>query len=71
MTWTNEKPTVAGWYWHRDHYGNRVIEVRESGYNSEPGLVIIDPEFSHGETCIATTLGQFAGPIPKPEEAPE
>ena len=67
MTWTNEKPTVAGWYWYRDEYGARVILTIQG----PRGLIANDSGSSGHFLSLDYFPAQFAGPIPKPEEAPK
>lgn len=66
MKWTKEKPTKPGWYWFRSEteYGTctTVLEIR----NVQGGLVVV-------ETIAIYPLeefreGEWAGPIPEPEE---
>jgi hypothetical protein len=69
MTWTNEKPTVEGWYWYRDKPGasERVVEL----YHWQGGPKLFYREIGRilGMPIFHDEAGQFAGPIPKPEEA--
>jgi hypothetical protein len=66
LTWTHEKPTVPGWYWHRvqyqsnpEAYLSRVREVLE--YNVG-GLFVV------GYGDVQSMNGEWAGPIEQPEE---
>ena len=60
LRWTTEPPQEAGWYLWREKEWRRPI-VREV----EEGLVISD-EF--GTWSVIDVTGQWAGPIPEPEE---
>lgn len=69
MKWTDEKPTVPGWYWQR--FGtskNDPISIRH---------VFISDELYPGTPCFLMYMkicpvdivqGQWAGPIPEPED---
>lgn len=61
LAWTTEPPTVPGWYWWRWHKGaeNMPLEVRE-------GLIVEYPR--RILRAVADIGGQWAGPIPGPEE---
>lgn len=62
MIWTTDKPTKAGWYWHR-----------QSPHPPEIVLVYIDYTgnlSAFGERLEWITDSQWAGPIPEPEEQP-
>lgn len=65
MKWTWEKPTTPGWYWYRSivcetTMYTRVVEVFPNGKVSDGLLLPMDQ--------IATRQGEWAGPIPEPEE---
>lgn len=65
LTWTNEPPKVAGWYWCRLSRLNmpRCVEV----YGSEDGL-----RFGSGDSWREPSMAvesegfEWAGPIPAP-----
>lgn len=69
LPWTDAKPTVPGWYWHR--YGPRdgdaptVVEIA-----IHPKRAKLMTVWAAHSTDDWTELleGQFAGPIPQPEE---
>lgn len=62
MTWTSDKPTVPGWYWYRGYEdADRVVHVMDNGES----LVACSFEFSESMFYLD---GQWAGPIPAPEE---
>ena len=69
MTWTNEKPTAAGWYWYRDHIDTRIVSLIENAVMVRGELGIFDPLNIYYVLLVSESMGQFAGPIPKPEEA--
>lgn len=60
MTWSSEKPTVDGWYWWRSDYDETPVPVylRKTLVTSWGGK----------ERWIENVGGEFAGPIPAPEE---
>ena len=68
LTWTNEPPKVAGWYWCRVSklYQPRLVEV----YDSEDGL-----RFGSGDSWQEPSMSvescgfEWAGPIAQPIEA--
>lgn len=70
LAWTDAKPTVPGWYWHR--YGPRdgdaptVVEIA-----IHPKRAKLMTVWAAHSTDDWTELleGQFAGPIPLPTEA--
>lgn len=60
MKWSKEKPKKTGWYWYRDS----VIETPFIG--KLQGSCI---SFPHGMYIyVDDAPGEFAGPIPEPEE---
>lgn len=65
MKWTTEKPTAPGWYWYRSivcevtRY-TRVVEVFPNGKVSDGSLFPMDH--------VDKFNGEWAGPIPEPEE---
>ena len=64
MVWTQDTPTVPGWYWHRSPSG--VIWVEELALRGGQLVVVDQNGRAHAlETCS----GEWAGPIPQPEEA--
>lgn len=65
LTWTRERPTAPGWYWWREKIHTcpdwivRVVEIIEYPIGT---LYVM----GHG---LSTRLdGEWAGPIPQPEE---
>ena len=61
LTWTDAKPTVPGWYWHRSQAGQRA----DIGYYQDEQILL--------DGCLEWVIhlkGQFAGPIPAPKETP-
>lgn len=66
LAWTRERPTVPGWYWYRDRsIVPRVVSLTQDGY----GLVAYGIE----EYCnrLYEVRGEWAGPLPHPEEPRE
>lgn len=63
MTYTNEKPTTPGWYWYRESpkHDASIIEI----YDFMAGLEYQRDGYAVG---VYQSHGQFAGPIPEPEE---
>ncbi len=65
MIWSKEKPTHPGWYWYRSivcetTLYTRVVEVFPDGKVCDGSLLPMD----HIDKC----QGEWAGPIPEPEE---
>lgn len=59
MKWQSKKPKIPGWYWLRSAGDiDRVVHVVELGQ-----MYCISFGF------VSQLHGQWAGPIPKPEEA--
>lgn len=66
LTWTKEKPTVAGWYWWRfDKTSQKAI--MQIGICNDGSLM----EFGDNGPMLAAVNfnGQWSGPIPLPKEA--
>lgn len=66
MKWTHEKPTAPGWYW----YKNADDEIPEIACVISKGGELYLSFFGEYtfEVELADCLGEFAGPIPKPED---
>lgn len=71
LIWTSKRPTVPGWYWWRkrgDYYlasrGPVVVQIEE-GYRRNSGwlLYIVGVGGS-----LEDKPGEWAGPLPHPEE---
>ena len=58
LVWSDAKPTVPGWYWWKNEDDNFYIVWYSDDVFNVSGRV-------HGAKNIS---GQFAGPIPEPEE---
>lgn len=63
FVWTDVKPTVPGWYWYRESASEHpdsweIVDYRDGEIIDEDGFIFHPDEFT----------GQFAGPIPQPEE---
>ena len=66
MTWTPNKPTQPGWYWYRFKGNSSWLEVREI---LEGGFWSTEDESGCTEYINVNELhGEWAGPIPEPEE---
>ena len=69
MNWTNEKPTVPGWYWWRqlavDHPG---VIVSVSFINGGMHLSFVAEYGTYVYSEIGREESQFAGPIPEPTD---
>ena len=73
LKWTKEKPTESGWYWWRFEKKNvphMVYVVWENTMRpvENDRLLILYPN-SNKEFEVETRGGEWAGPIPEPEEA--
>ena len=60
LTWTNEPPKVAGWYWWRTSKGQNVNTIQVWSRSGVLGYCF-DTEF-----ITALDRGEWAGPIPAP-----
>ena len=71
MTWTNDAPKTAGWYWWRvdekaDQEPVKVTETKAGLYVQRPQEAIDD---SMGDLLGACFMCQWSStPIPEPEE---
>ncbi len=61
MKWTFEKPTEEGWYWFREDENDNIYPY----YIQKRG----DALCIRGLGWLNDFDGQFAGPMPTPEEA--
>lgn len=73
LKWTREKPTEPGWYWWRFEKNivpHMVYVVHESTMRpvQTDRMLILYPN-SKKELDVETRGGEWAGPIPEPEEA--
>ena len=65
LTWRNEPPDVAGWWWYTSTPAIGPVVV-EAMYRQDRDTMRVD--FGGGRICWADDLcGQWAGPIPEPE----
>ena len=64
LVWADTKPTVPGWYWYRirDSFPSRIVELRNLKHGGNVEIYVI------GHGLLDSHEGQFAGPIPHPEE---
>jgi hypothetical protein len=65
MKWTSEKPTEEGWYWwqNRPFYSPKIIPIYKVS-----GSLCHGQHDGQSPYWIDQMDGQFAGPIPDPEE---
>ena len=69
LKWTTDKPKEIGWYWHRPEPGiipEMVFVCWRYAPNKKPQWCIIRP--CDCEKWYETCTGEWAGPIPQPEE---
>lgn len=77
LTYSDQVPTVPGWYWRRDNQGAQVLYVSLSHHVPAPWRVIrahtlalITAEDRKALEALPESawLIEWAGPIPSPEE---
>lgn len=63
LTWTTEKPKVAGMYWYRESLGlsGMIVEVEIQG-----GTLTVIGQHAECSGEVATIEGQWAGPLEPP-----
>ncbi len=61
MKWTTEKPTTPGWYWYKGAGYSTTLYV----YTANGGLFVEDHDYTGP---VQGYPGEWAGPIPEPEE---
>lgn len=63
LTWTRDRPTVPGWYWMRTQSGafEEIVEV----FRRRGDLYVSEPDDLYPLSGYA---GEWAGPLPHPEE---
>lgn len=67
LVWSKEKPTVPGWYWWRKKgTTERAICQIEQPVNSKYLWVYCVTGF---RMELPSCFGEWAGPLPEPEEA--
>lgn len=62
LTWTEQKPTAAGWYWFRGQAHEAdpfIVEVDQSGQFQWP---------DGGYQEVSLAKGEWAGPIDEPSD---
>lgn len=80
MTWTTEKPSKPGWYWHKGESYHVPGTVYAEQYDGIVEIVLADDGLGFlalfvnevgrdSSAPIVQWRGQWAGPIPEPEEA--
>lgn len=76
MTWTNEPPTVPGWYWCRN-YGDRpreiwegVVRIDQTPNGLSVSWMMSPTEANRMLVCDTADYCQWSGPIPLPQEPP-
>lgn len=65
MTYTTDRPTVAGWYWWRGSISTRIVTVVPSKDDPD-AMTIKELDGAHCEYAG----GEWCGPIPEPDAAP-
>ena len=69
LTWTRARPTVPGWYWWRENQlcTNQehwtVLRIRQEHIDKHDVITIGTQVY-----FVQETPGEWAGPIPHPEE---
>ena len=64
MTWTTEQPKVPGWYWFKGEYGIRIAWIKHDSRKMNELYAVIGGVGN----WMSTLHGQWAGPIPEPQE---
>lgn len=64
LTWTNEPPKVSGWYWFKGEYGIRIAWIKHDSRKINELYAVIGGVGN----WMSTLHGQWAGPIPEPQE---
>lgn len=69
MKWTTDKPTQPGWYWIKDGSAARIVEL-EIGTFDGVYVAWVWQVGSRAQIPLERfNCGEWAGPIPEPEEA--
>lgn len=71
LKWTSEPPKETGWYWHRPEPGvipKMVFVYWRYAPNQEPQWCAVLPCNCDVWRNINEIAGEWAGPIPEPEE---
>ncbi len=63
MKWTTEKPTAPGWYWYKGAGYPTILYVYTETFIGS--LFVEDPDYGGP---VQGYPGEWAGPIPEPEE---
>jgi hypothetical protein len=75
LTWTSEKPTEPGWYWHRISVHTKPTFVKMWQDENDGGRLVFTGDSNGFPAKIGSAVpaeklrGQWAGPIPEPVEA--
>ena len=64
LEWTDEPPKVPGWYWFKDEYGIRIAWIKHDSRKINELYAVIGGVGN----WMSTLHGQWAGPIPEPQE---
>lgn len=69
-TWTSQTPTVPGWYFYRDTKFStfKFVEIFAANYSGPIDLWQKHEGGMRLLKCVESAGGQWAGPIPMPEE---
>jgi len=69
LVWTKIKPTEAGYYWHREQRRRQQEECNTLNIvNIKHTHLGLSFEIDSVPFAVETTRGEWAGPIPYPEE---
>ena len=71
MKWTSDKPKEIGWYWNRPGKGllpKMVFVCWRYAPNRKPQWCAIVPCYCDEWLDADSLAGEWAGPIPEPEE---
>ena len=73
LVWRKELPTLPGWYWwcyDRDTFSHMVYVVQESTLRKTDNdrFLMLYPNCMDKEFPVSERGGEWAGPIPMPEE---
>lgn len=64
LEWTDEPPKVPGWYWFKGEYGIRIAWIKHDSRKMNELYAVIGGVGN----WMFTLHGQWAGPIPEPQE---
>lgn len=70
MTWTTDKPTKPGWYWHKVRGKEpMVVQLIPAPGQYDPRKLVLYRDYDGEEswTRLSKIRGQFAGPLEIPK----